>query len=128
MAPARAADLEVVLERCPALRELELCWNSGSDLWFSSEPEKRSARAWDGLTEVLNGSALEIFGFDVGVRVLRDASGAWSRLSMKGTRGEPWALRALALQLVRSFAIRTAEDVPRELERDVASVVAAPER
>jgi uncharacterized protein (TIGR02996 family) len=124
MAPARAADLQIVVERCPALRELELCWNSGSDLWFSSELEKRSARAWAELTELLNGSALEVFGFDEGVRMLRDASGAWSRLSMRGARNDLSSVRRLALHLVGAFPIRAVDDLPPWLEREVRSALA----
>jgi uncharacterized protein (TIGR02996 family) len=125
MAPASVADLEGIVERCPALRVLELCSNSGSDLWFSSQLESKSARAWARLTALLDESALEAFGFDVGVRILRDASGAWSHLSLKSVSTDVWSLRRLALQLIASFPIRTVEDVRPELEKDVAAAVAA---
>jgi hypothetical protein len=86
MAPARAADLQIVLERCRALRELELCWNSESALWFSSEPEKNSTRLGRA------GAALERARPCYGVVLVHRRNARWNaRTSEKRVRhNAPW--------------------------------------
>jgi uncharacterized protein (TIGR02996 family) len=124
MMPAQVATLGAFLERSPALRVLELCWNSQTEMWLRGAPDVAMQRAWDAFAAAIAASSLDRWRTDDGVEVLRDEERRWSRLSLARARPHDWNVVPFAEQVVRTFPIRGVEGGPEELRERLRALVA----
>lgn len=104
MLPRTVAEIERFLERNPQVRELDFCWNSGSELWFSGDPGPLCNRAWEQFFEVLSRSGVVSWGNEDKVRVTRGEHG-WSIAAKEHLYTYEWGLPGLVLKTRATFGI-----------------------
>ncbi len=104
MLPRTVAEIERFLERNPQVRELDFCWNSGSQLWFSGDPEPSCNRAWEHFFEVLARSGIVSWGNEDKVRVTRGELG-WTIAAKESLYTYEWSLRGLVQKIINTFGI-----------------------
>lgn len=113
MLPYSVAEIERLIARQPALRTLEFCWNSSSELWFSGEPDLRCERAWQQFADVLCGSNIESWASDEQLRLIRQGAG-WRIEFDENRRKSDWGFPRFVLQVMRTFRIPK-EMIPAEV-------------
>lgn len=104
MLPRTVAEIERFLERNPQVRELDFCWNSGSELWFSGDPQPRCNQAWEQFFEVLSRSGIVSWGNEDKLRVTRGEQG-WSIAAKESAYTYEWSLPGLVLKIMNTFGI-----------------------
>lgn len=104
MLPSRVVEIERLLERNPSLRQIDFCWNSSSDLWFTGEAPAKVIKPWERFTEAIKNSPVESWGCDNKVRVVRQKDG-WRIDAAPQVKSYDYGLEGLVRKIMEMFEI-----------------------
>jgi len=118
MLPRTVDEIERFLTQNPTLRSFEFCYNSSSELWFSSEVSAQCEREWRRFADVLSSSSVQSWASDDKLRVIRQGNG-WRLEQLKESVSPyDWGFPRFVLQVMRAFGI-SAETIPPALREQV---------